>query len=249
MKRTKSCFEAKENLLVKIKNLNYNTQMKEKGNLYVVATPIGNLQDVTYRAVDVLKTVDFIVCEDTRVTSRLLNKFSIKKPLIALNDFNEEQMTHSILKKLENESAALVSDSGTPLISDPGYRLVKMAKENDLKVIPIPGPSALITALSASGFATDKFVFLGFLPKSSTKTVKLLEVYKPSNQTIILYESPHRVLSTLKNIKEVFGNTEIVIARELTKIHEEILSMKVDEFLEKFNAQKPKGEFVILIGK
>lgn len=216
------------------------------GNLYIVATPIGNLQDITFRAVETLKSVDFIVCEDTRVTARLLNHYDIKKPMIALNEFNEDQILYEILKKLEMQSCALVSDAGTPLISDPGYRLVKEAKRKNVCIIPIPGASALIAALSVSGLPTDKFIFLGFLPKSESRAGKLLNKTKLLEQTVILYESPHRILKTLELIKNIFGDIEITIARELTKIYEEIKSEKASVLIEHFSKNVPKGEFVVL---
>ena len=218
----------------------------QKGNLYIVATPIGNLQDITLRAIEALKNVDFIVCEDTRVTLRLLNHYKIKKPLIALNEFNEEQILYEILKKLETKACALVSDAGTPLISDPGYRLVKEAKRKKFQVIPVPGASALIAALSVSGLPTDKFIYLGFLPKSEARAGKLLNKTKLLEQTVILYESPHRIVKTLELIANIFGDIEITIARELTKIYEETRSEKVSTHIEHYKKILPKGEFVVL---
>lgn len=220
--------------------------MNDKGILYVVATPIGNLNDITLRAIETLKKVDLVACEDTRVTGVLLNHLGIKKQMIAINEFNEEQIVYEILSKLENCSIALVSDAGTPLISDPGYRLVNEAKRKGFKVVPIPGVSALIAALSASGLPTDKFVFLGFLPKTEGKAVKAVEYLKDVNKTIILYESPHRVVKTLEILKKVFGDINVVIARELTKIYEEIFEMKISDLLEKYKKTTPKGEFVLL---
>lgn len=222
---------------------------QEKGNLYIVATPIGNLQDITLRAIDTLKSVDFVVCEDTRVTGKLLTHLKIKKPLISLNEFNEEQETYNVIKKLETCSMAIVSDAGTPLISDPGYRLVLEAKKKGFRVIPIPGPSALIAALSASGLPTDKFTFLGFLPKSAIRTQKILNTVKTVDQTIILYESPHRIVKTIEAIKEVFGDINITIAREITKIYEEIFSEKASNLIYKYTKTTPKGEFVVLINR
>lgn len=220
--------------------------MSDKGILYVVATPIGNLQDITFRAVDILNNVDLIVCEDTRVTSVLLNKFGINKPMIAVNEFNEEQTLHNVIKRLETVNVALVSDAGTPLISDPGYRLVETARRKGFKVIPIPGATALIAALSASGLPTDKFLFLGFLSKSKTKIKKILAVSSEIGATIVLYESPHRILQTLSIIQEIFGDIEITLARELTKKFEDIISIRISEHLEGFKSKQPKGEFVIL---
>ncbi len=215
-------------------------------NLYIVATPIGNLQDITLRAIDTLKSVDVIVCEDTRVTSNLLKKFDIKKQMIAVNEFNEEQVVYQILQRLETENVALVSDAGTPLISDPGFSLVNTARLKGIPVIPIPGPSALIAALSASGLPTDKFIFLGFLSKSEAKAQKHLEAVKQLESTIILYESPHRVIQTLEVIQNVFGEIEVTIARELTKIYEEIVTAEVSTHLKNFETKPPKGEFVLL---
>lgn len=218
----------------------------QKGSLYIVATPIGNLQDITFRAVEILKNVDFIICEDTRVTSRLLNHYEIKKPMIALNEFNEDQILYEILGKLENGSGALVSDAGTPLISDPGYRLVKEAKKKGFLISPIPGASAVISALSVSALPTDKFLFLGFLPKSEARSGKLLNKVKLLEQTVILYESPHRIMKTLELIQNIFGDIEITIARELTKIYEEVRSEKTSSFIEHYRKTAPKGEFVVL---
>jgi 16S rRNA (cytidine1402-2'-O)-methyltransferase len=215
-------------------------------NLYIVATPIGNLQDITLRALETLKTVDFIICEDTRVTSTLLNKFNIKKPLLALNEFNEDNMVYEILNRLKTQNGALVSDAGTPLISDPGYKLVKKAREKNFQIIPIPGPSALIAALSVSGMPTDKFSFLGFLPKKSLKAKRSLEMTKNLDETVILYESPHRITKTLELIKELFGDIDISIARELTKKFEEVHLEPITAHLKRFETKPPKGEFVIL---
>lgn len=220
--------------------------MQDKGNLFIVATPIGNLQDITFRAVDTLKQVDTIVCEDTRVTSVLLNKFDIKKPLVSLNEYNEEQIIYSILAKLANENIALVSDAGTPLISDPGYKLLVQAKKKGYKIIPIPGASAVITALSASSLPTDRFIFLGFLPKTPSKALGLIELAKSFESTIVLYESPHRLLQTLKSVQEIYGDIDVTLARELTKKFEEIKSSKVSDILKEYASKNPKGEFTIL---
>lgn len=216
------------------------------GNLYIVATPIGNLQDITERAVETLRSVGTIVCEDTRVTSTLLNKFEIKKPLVAVNEYNEDQMIFSILGKLEIEDVALVSDAGTPLVSDPGFKLVLTAKKKGFKIIPIPGPSALITALSASALPTDKFIFLGFLPKTPSKAENMISSVKLLETTVILYESPHRVLQTLKAIKDVYGDIKVTLARELTKKFEEIIEKKISQHLLDYVSKNPKGEFTIL---
>lgn len=226
--------------------------MDSSGRLYILATPIGNMQDITLRALDTLKTCDLVVCEDTRVTGKLLHNYDIKKPLKALNEFNEHNVVYDIIQEIINGSVVcLVSDSGTPLVSDPGFLLVREAKKKDLSVIPIPGPSAVIAALSASGLPTDSFLFLGFLPKNKTKRKKQLSFiantfrteYKP---TIVFYESPHRIVETLKFILEIFGDIEITIAREITKIHEEIKSELLSELINKYSEKEPKGEFTVL---
>jgi len=220
--------------------------MGDKGKLYVVATPIGNLQDITLRGLETLKSANVIVCEDTRVTSKLLKKFEIKKPLIAVNEFNEEQIVYQIIQQLESGDVALVSDAGTPLISDPGFRLVNTARKKGFEILPIPGPSALIAALSASGLPTDKFVFLGFLSKSEVKAEKSLIAVKELEVTVLLYESPHRIIETLVVIRKIFGDIEVTVARELTKIYEEIYSNDVSTLLKDFETKPPKGEFVLL---
>lgn len=222
--------------------------MNETHTLFVVATPIGNMGDVTLRAIETLKSVSIIICEDTRVTGNLLSKLEIAgKKLIALNEFNEEQIVYQVLKELETENTALVSDAGTPLISDPGYRLVSEARKKDIKVVTIPGASSVIAALSASGLPTDKFVFLGFLPKTQGKTDRLLKEYASldSKPTIIFFESPHRLLKTLENLQVLFGDIQITIARELTKIHEEIITDTATSLLDKYK-NGVKGEIVIL---
>lgn len=222
-------------------------------NLYIVATPIGNLQDITLRALEVLKSVDRVICEDTRVTGKLLHHFDIKKPLIALNEYNEEQIVYEILQLLaQGESLALVSDAGTPLISDPGFRLVRAAKQKNIPVIPIPGVSAAVTALSASGLPSDSFLFLGFLSKNKTKKAKLLAhikatISKDYSPTIILYESPHRIVDTLQIILEIFGDIHMTVARELTKVYEEIETKQVSEWREKYQVAEPKGEITLLM--
>lgn len=220
--------------------------MEYKGTLFVVATPIGNLKDISLRAIETLKNVDTIVCEDTRVTSTLLSAYEIKKPLIALNEYNEEQIVYSILGKLSSGDVALVSDAGTPLISDPGYKLLSQAKNKGIKIVPIPGASAVITALSASAVPTDRFIFLGFLPKTPSKAMRGLELVKNLGLTVVLYEAPHRLLQTLKIMEEVYGDIEVTLARELTKKFEEIKTAKISEHLLYYVSKNPKGEFVIL---
>lgn len=224
------------------------------GILYIVSTPIGNLQDITLRAISTLKEVDLVACEDTRVTGNLLHHLDISKKMVQLNDTNEENKIYELLSQLEQDvNIALVSDAGTPLISDPGYRLTKAALQKGIRVIPIPGASAVTTALSAAGLPTDKFLFMGFSPDSSAhkitwfKNIKdLTTTHKKINPTIVFYESPHKLLKSLEAMKEVFGDTEITIAREMTKIHEEFLKDTVSNLLEHFTKTAPRGEFVIL---
>jgi len=235
------------------------------GTLFIVATPIGNLEDITIRAIKTLFSVDYIACEDTRRTGVLLgqlNKLTGSDPetyriqlfsapkLISFYDEIEEQRTPEITDfLLSGENVALVSDAGTPLISDPGYKLVKACIEKGIKIVPIPGPSALITALTVSGLPPDKFMFLGYLPEKSTRRIKLLNALRANFSTppltCIIYCSPHKLQHTLADIKTVLGNIEIVIARELTKIHEEIWRGKISEAISYY--KNPKGEFVLLL--
>jgi len=221
------------------------------GILYIVATPIGHLADLSQRASEVLSMVDLIAAEDTRVSRKLLQHIGATTPMISLHEHNEQQRTETLLLKLKaGESVALISDAGTPLISDPGYPLVKAVRAANIKVVPIPGPCALISALSASGLATDKFVFEGFLPsKSSTRRAKF-ETLKHEHRTIIFYESPHRILACLEDLQTVIGSErEVVVARELTKAFETIYSGTVSEtksWVEQDNNQQ-RGEMVLLV--
>ncbi len=194
------------------------------GTLYIVATPIGNLEDITLRALRILKEVDFIAAEDTRHTQKLLSHFDIHKNLTSYHDHNKEEKAPVIVTRLlEGQSAALVSDAGTPGISDPGYFLINRAIENEIPVIPIPGPTAAIAALSVSGLPTDAFVFEGFLPSKRSQRLSRLEFLKNESRTIILYEAPHKILKTLLDIREVMGDRRVSLSRELTKIHENTL--------------------------
>lgn len=218
--------------------------------LYIVPTPIGNLADISQRALDILAQVDIIACEDTRESGKLLKHYDIKSRLIALHDHNENQRTEWIAEQLQqNKSIALISDAGTPLISDPGYRLVSYLRQHNYQVIPLPGACAAIAALSASGLPSDRFSFEGFLPsKSKARQDKLIELQEES-RTMIFYESPRRILDTLMEIKKVWGSDrEIVIARELTKIYETFLSGRVDEVIEivQSDPNQQKGEFVLM---
>lgn len=218
------------------------------GVLYIVATPIGNLRDITLRALDVLSAVDLIACEDTRHTQILLNRYEIKKPLLSYFEYNKLKRIDSIIRSLkEGKSIALVSDAGTPGISDPGASLIKKAIEEGIKVEAIPGASALLTALTVSGVSMHKFTYVGFLPVKTGARKKALHQLKEEKKTAVIYESPHRVIKTLLAIKEVFGNSNIVIAREMTKKFEEILRVDVETAVKHFESKKPKGEFVIII--
>ncbi len=227
--------------------------MDISGHLYVVATPIGNIRDITLRALEVLKNSDLIVCEDTRVTGNLLHHYEIKKPMRALNEFNEQNLVYEIIKKLEEgEVISLVSDNGTPLISDPGFLLVREARKRNILVTPIPGPSAVTAALSASGLPTDSFIFLGFLPKNNSKKINLLThlrdtVNKNYSPTIVMYESPHRLTETLKVMLEIFGDKEVTVAREITKLYEEFRTESVSVLIDSYTQNAPKGEITLLI--
>jgi 16S rRNA (cytidine1402-2'-O)-methyltransferase len=217
------------------------------GILYIVATPIGNLKDITLRALDILGSVDIIACEDTRHTQILLRAYNISKRLISYFEHNKIKRAKEIINMLEQDkNIALVSDAGTPGISDPGYRLIHDAINAGIGVVTIPGPSAAITALSASGLATDKFLFEGFLPPKQGARRKRLQVLGRQGCTVIAYESPHRILSTLSDIRGVLGDIYIVCARELTKKFEETRRENVSAALAYFTAHKPQGEFVLL---
>jgi len=221
------------------------------GILFIVATPIGNLDDITFRAVEVLKSVDIVFAEDTRHSKKLLLHLDISKPIRAFHDHNEREKTKAIIGEIHSgKSIALISDAGTPLISDPGYFLVAQAKKECLRVVPIPGPSALITALSASGLASDRFTFLGFLPSKKTARVKLLKSLINRTETSIFYESPKRILATLTDMHRIFGdNREVCLAKELTKVFETIQTDSIPNLIKylTFDQNNQKGEFVILV--
>jgi len=221
---------------------------KEKISLYVVPTPIGNLGDITLRALEILKSVDTILAEDTRTSGVLLKHYNISKPLQSFHIFNEHKALQSIIEKLENgEVFALVSDAGTPGISDPGFLLVRECLKNDLKVECLPGATAFVPALVKSGFPTDRFVFEGFLPHKKGRQTLLKELAQET-RTIVFYESPHRLIKTLEQIKEFFGSERVVsVSRELTKLHEETFTDKVDEVIKHFSAKEVKGEIVLVV--
>jgi 16S rRNA (cytidine1402-2'-O)-methyltransferase len=225
------------------------------GKLYIVATPIGNMDDITLRALKLLEETNVIFAEDTRSTLNLLRHHNIEtnnKEIISFFEGNEENRVKDVFLKLQHGNVALVSESGTPLISDPGFKMIRELASLDIKIESIPGPTALITALTLSGLPTNSFVFLGFLPKKEGKaktlladTKRALEVLEQC-KSLILYESPHRLLATLKLIEEVFGDIDLSIGRELTKIYEEVRREKISESIKHFTVTDPRGEFVIV---
>ena len=217
------------------------------GTLYLVATPIGNLQDITLRALETLKSAAVIACEDTRQTGKLLNHYGIRKPLVSLHDHNERQRAPQLIAQLKSgQSIALVSDGGTPLVSDPGWLVVRHAIDAGITVSWIPGPSALIGALVLSGLPAERFMFEGFLPVTSGRRRARLAVLKHEARTVVLYESPHRLLKTLNEILDVIGDVPAACARELTKLFEDVRRGRVSELIAHFEQKAPKGEFVIV---
>lgn len=219
------------------------------GKLYIVATPIGNLEDITFRAISILKKVDLIACEDTRHTKKLLNYYKIKTPTTSYHEYNEVEKSKKLLSDLKKgKNIAIVSDAGTPSISDPGYRAVKLAAENNVEVLSIPGSSAIVTALTSSGLPTDSFSFFGFLPKTKKNNLEFLEKIKDYEQTLIFFESPKRVVKSLNYMLNIFGNRNAALCRELTKIYEEITRGKIEELIEVLERRKDvKGEFVLIV--
>jgi len=216
--------------------------------LFIVPTPIGNLGDLTFRAVKVLKEVDFILAEDKRVSATLLRHIECETPLLSYHDFNKEKITPQLIERLKDgQSLALISDAGTPGISDPGFYLVRAAIDQGIAPVALPGPNAAITALSASGLPTDQFTFVGFLPPKSARRRKFLQQFSDAHQTLIIYESPYRVVKTIADIASVFGDCKLVIGRELTKKFEEYLRDSPQNLLEYFTRTKPRGEFVLLL--
>ena len=216
--------------------------------LYIVATPIGNLKDITHRALEVLKSVDLIAAEDTRHSKILTNHYQIKTPLTSYYEHNKLSKGEHLLGLLkEGKDIALISDAGTPGISDPGFSIIRLALENDIAICAIPGPSALITGLVISGLPTHKFIFEGFLPNKSTARRKRLQELSQEKRTIIFYESPHRLLKTLRDILEILGDVNITCARELTKKFEEVKRGRAKEMVQYFTDKKPLGEFILYI--
>jgi 16S rRNA (cytidine1402-2'-O)-methyltransferase len=219
----------------------------QNGTLYLVATPIGNLEDITYRAVKVLASVDLIAAEDTRKTKILLDHYNISKPMMSYYSYNEQVRAPQLIEKLlSGQSIALVSDAGTPGISDPAFHIVQQALENGISIIPVPGPTAFISALIASGLSTDRFVFEGFLPLKKGRKTKF-ESLKSESRTIIMYESPHRIIKTLTDIQTYLGSRNVVVARELTKKFEEIVRGSVQSVLAELSKKTPRGEYVVII--
>lgn len=219
---------------------------KIKGKIYLVATPIGNLEDMTFRAISVLKEVDVIAAEDTRHTLKLLNYYQISKPLISYHRHNEDVKSDILIEKVLNgENIAIVTDAGTPGISDPGEEIVKEAIKNEIDIVPIPGCVAFVNALISSGLNTKQFSFYGFLPMNKKLRKKTFENMLKENKTIIIYEAPHKLKKTLQDILENVGDIDCVIAKELTKIHEKFFRGKISELISEFN--EPKGEYIILL--
>jgi 16S rRNA (cytidine1402-2'-O)-methyltransferase len=220
------------------------------GTLYLVATPIGNLADITHRALDILRNVSIIACEDTRHTRKLLQHYGLSTKTISYHEHNEQQRARELVQKLqEGNDIAVVSDAGTPSISDPGFRLVRAAIENDVLVVPVPGPSALISALIAAGLPTDEFFFGGFLPAKSNARRERLTELRSIPGTLVFYEAPHRLSETLKDALETLGEREAVVARELTKLHEEIKRGRLSELTKHYATEEPRGEIVLLIDR
>jgi len=222
--------------------------MTEKGELYIVSTPIGNLGDVTLRALEVLKTVDWIVCEDTRVTLKLLNRYGIRKPLLSHHSMSRESVVGKIAKIASSgKTLALVSDGGTPLISDPGCRLARELIRLGVKIVPIPGPSAVHTALVASGFAVSEYTFVGFLSNKSSRRRRELEELKEKKTIIVMFESPHRLLASLGDTLDIFGDVQVCVAKEMTKMFENYYRGPLGSVLETIGGAAVRGEYTVVI--
>ena len=223
--------------------------MSDKGRLYIVATPIGNLKDFTFRAIDALKEVDFVFAEDTRNSIQLMKHYNIETKIDSYHEHNNVKKIPKIINLLnEGKNIALISDAGTPTISDPGYKLIRACIDEEINIIPIPGASAVTAALSASGLPSDSFFFLGFLPHKKGRKKKI-SFLKSLDNTIIIFESPHRLLKTLKELRDELGERPVVVARELTKLYEEIARGNFESVIEYFESKKVKGEIVIIIGR
>jgi 16S rRNA (cytidine1402-2'-O)-methyltransferase len=223
---------------------------KSPGTLYLVATPIGNLKDISQRALDVLRDADLIACEDTRHTGRLLSHYGISNKLLSYHEHNEKERVGELLRSLSGgASVAVVSDAGTPGINDPGFRLVEAAREAGIAVVPIPGPTAFVSAAIASGLPTDSLYFGGFLPSRKGERRRRLEEVSTIPATLVFYETPHRLAAALSDCLEVLGDREAAVARELTKLHEEVVSGKISRLIERFSSAKLRGEFVLIIDR
>jgi 16S rRNA (cytidine1402-2'-O)-methyltransferase len=223
--------------------------MSNKGRLYIIATPIGNLKDFTFRAIDILQEVDYIFAEDTRTSIKLMKHYNITTSLDSYHEHNNTQKIPKIIKLLnEGKNIGLISDAGTPTISDPGYKLIRACIAEEIDIIPIPGASAVTAALSASGLPSDSFFFFGFLPQKKGRKKKI-SFLKSLENTIIIFESPHRLLKTLRELHDELGERPIIVARELTKLYEEIIRGNFNSVIEFFESKKVKGEIVIIIGK
>lgn len=235
----------------KQQNEDEKSSERRVGTLYMVGTPIGNLQDITLRALSTLKTVDLIACEDTRRTERLLQHYQVSTPTTSYHEHNELTKAAELILQLEQGARiALVSDAGMPGVSDPGYRLISLCIRHRIPVVPIPGASAFVAALVASGLPTDAFRFSGFLPSKPNRRRKVLEDHKDSQKTLIFYEAPHRILETLEDVNQVLGNRHVVVAREVTKIHEEFLRGRcLDVLAELRQRNQVQGEITLLIGR
>jgi 16S rRNA (cytidine1402-2'-O)-methyltransferase len=219
------------------------------GKLYLVGTPIGNLEDITFRALRTLREVDVIACEDTRHTQQLLNHYDIKTPTVSYHEQNEMTRAPELVIQLEQGShIALISDAGMPVISDPGYRLVNLAIRHNISVVPVPGASAFVAALAAAGLPVDKFRFFGFLPRRKLARRKALEELKGVSKTLVFYEAPHRALDMLEDIHQILGDPPVVVAREVTKIHEEFLRGSAAEVLAQMKKRPVRGEITVLVG-
>lgn len=219
------------------------------GKLFIVATPIGNLDDITYRAVRTLREVDLIACEDTRNTKKLLTRYGIQNEFVSYHEHNEVQRSSELVETIQSgKSIALVSDAGTPCISDPGYRIVKLAAGNGIEIIAVPGPSALVSALSVSGISSDSFMFFGFFPRKKKSALEILEGLNENTKTAVFYESPKRIVKTLSLILDVNGNRNVSLSREITKMYEETLRGTVKDVIEELvKKDSIKGEFVIVL--
>ncbi len=220
--------------------------------LTIVPTPIGNLKDITLRAIEILQSVDAVICEDSRRTGLLLQHLQIHKPYIVLNDYNEQVLFPRIMERLQNgENLALVSDAGTPLISDPGYKLVRECLTQNIAVDSLPGPTSIIPALTLSGLPPDKFFFLGYLPEKPGKRDELFKnlsiVNSNLSTTFIAFIAPHKLIRSLEEMLKIYGDIEIVLAKELSKIHQSVQNKKISAWLEEFKKQPPKGEYILLI--